>query len=263
MSDVETNPGEAPEQSARTPEPRAVRPSMFDDPLVRRMAWAATGLVVFVLLMILGVLVTGVIAPTGPRTLAEREILVGRLAVSKGSTDTAVWGAYLSTLIDAGQYATARRVLADGRASLSESSTAEFTLAEARLTRAQGKQETAIELADTAQDILVAEHKRRLAAGGFIKKTAEVDGYHENYYAAVLLKAYAFRDLKRWGDAIKQFDIYIGRHKGAADILIDRGNAKVEAGDKKGAEADFRQALKFIPDSAEALEGLKRIGAKR
>ena len=40
-----------------------------------------------------------------------------------------------------------------------------------------------------------------------------------------------------------------------------RATAKMQVGDKKGAEADYRAALKYIPDYQPALDGLKQIGA--
>ena len=46
-------------------------------------------------------------------------------------------------------------------------------------------------------------------------------------------------------------------------FLVTRASAKVQLGDKKGAAADYRAALKYIPDYQPALDGLKQIGAAR
>lgn len=251
-----------PTPAPAAPQP-ARKPGMMSDPLVRRMAYASVGLVVLFLVTVLSLLVTGVMAPTGPRTIAEKEIAVGRAAVSQGTTDTAVWGGYIAALVNSGDYSSAKRVISDGRATLSESSTAEFTLAEARLLNAQKDYNGAIEAADKVMELLDADLEARLAAGGNIKKRAEISGHHENYYLAILIKAYAHQSLGEWEKAIEQFDIYIEREKGAADILVDRGKAKIEAGDLEGAEEDFRTALKFIPDSKDALAGLDKIGVDR
>lgn len=271
MSDVGTTPEGAdapldPSSEAAAPQPASpapVRgPSMFDDPVVRAMAIASVALVVLGLATVLGVLFTGVTEVSGPRTVAEKNVLVGRAAVSAGSTDTAVWGGYIASLIEAGQYSNARRLIDDARASFSESSTAEFTLAEARLAAAQGDHEAAVELADKTQEILNADLKQRIDKGGTEGARAKNAGPHENYYAATLIAAYSLQELGRWDEAIKRFDVYIGKTRGAADILIDRGNAKVETGDEKGAEKDFREALRFMPGNPEALEGLERIGVE-
>jgi Flp pilus assembly protein TadD len=54
--------------------------------------------------------------------------------------------------------------------------------------------------------------------------------------------------------------VYIAKHASAADILVDRGNAKIGMGDKAGAEKDFREALRYVPYDEEAKAGLKKIG---
>ena len=58
-------------------------------------------------------------------------------------------------------------------------------------------------------------------------------------------------------------DAYIAENPQAADILVDRGEAKIELKDNAGAEADFRAALKFVPDDKRAIAGLAKIGATR
>lgn len=261
MQETPPVPDTSNEEVAPQAAPR--RAGIMADPLVRRMVYASVGLVILFLVAVLSVLATGVIAPTGPRTLAEKEIAVGRAAVSEGTTDTAVWGGYIAALVNNGDYSRARRVIQDGRASVSESSTAEFTLGEARLLNAQGDYQGAIEAADEVMTILDADLEARIAAGGLVKDRALISGQHENYFVAALLKAYAYESLGEWEQAIESFDIYIERNKGAADILVDRAEAKIEAGDIEGAEEDYRTSLKFIPDNEEALAGLDKIGAER
>lgn len=253
-----------PEESpSRQPARRAAKrgPSgMFRDPVVRGMSYAAVGIVILFLVTVISALLTGVLAPSGPRTLAEREAAVAGAAVRAGSADTAVWGQYISSLIAQGQYARAKSVIADGRASIEDSATAEFTLAEARLYSAQGQYEQAVEMADVAMAQMKDYHETLLASGGSTARAAKLDGLPDNYYSALLVKAYALRDLGRYEDAVEVFDLYIEDNPTAADILIDRGMARIETGDTTGAEEDFRSALQFLPDSPEALAGLERIG---
>jgi len=237
------------------------RRGIFQDPVVRTMTYVAVGLVVVFVATVVGALATGVISSTGPRTRAEKEVAVSGAAVLQGSKDPAVWGDYISALIASGQLSRAGDVIAQGKASIDDSATAELTLGEARLASAHGDYKQAIELADKAMKRLESVHKTALAAGGLTSKGAVIGGLPDNYYNATLLKAYAYQDMSSWSEAIKQFDAYIAHEAGAADILVDRANAKIKAGDKAGAEKDFRTALKYIPDSTEALAGLKSIGA--
>jgi tetratricopeptide (TPR) repeat protein len=239
------------------------RRSMFDDPVVRGMAWVFGALVVLFLATIVGAFVSGVTSATGPRTVGEREVAVSGQAVREGSTDPAVWGQYISALVGNGEFSQAKRVIEEGRASVDDSRTAEFTLAEARLLSAQEKYKQAIAAAEKARKQMDTVHKKLIAGKGIAAMEARNEGLPENYYTAVLIEAYAYRDMKQWKNAIKQYDVYIKRYEGSSDILVDRGNAKIEAKDKAGAEADFRQALRFIPDDEEALAGLEKIGVKR
>lgn len=237
--------------------------SMFDDPLVRTLGYVAFGLTVAFLITALSAVLTGVTDRSGPRSLAEREVAVAAAAVSQGGGDPAVVGAYISALVASEQYSRAEREIATARKSIDDSATAEFTLAEARVLSARGKHREAIRAGERALKQINAAYQATLKLGGEKARIAKNDGLHDNYLEAVLVIAYANRDLKQWDDAIASFDTYIASTPSAADILIDRANVKIEAGDKAGAEADFRTALKYIPDSEEALSGLSRIGVKR
>lgn len=256
-------PQETQRNAAPTPHTSRKR-SMFDDPIVRRMGYIAFGLVVLFLVAVLSVVFSGVTGgSTGPRTLSEKEVAVAGAAVANGSADAQLWGSYIASLIANGDYGRARRAINDGRKSVDDSATAEFTVAEVRLLRAQEKPDEALAAADKALKQMDAAHKKALAGAGDAAKSARASGLPENYYDVILIKAYVFRDLKKWDQAIEQFDLYIKQNAGAADVLVDRGNVHIEAGDKAAAEKDFRAALKFIPDSEEAIAGLDKIGAKQ
>jgi tetratricopeptide (TPR) repeat protein len=263
MTDVPPQVPEDERPGTTAPHRRAARSSALGDPVVMRMVYVALGLLVLFLLTIVGALTSGVINPTAPRTLAEKELTVSRTEVQQGSTDPAVWGRYIASLIGTGQYGRAKRVIADGRASIDDSATADFALAEARLYSAQKQHEKALDAADGAIKQIETARKDALAAGGAVAAAAEREGLPENYYIAVLLKAEAFRALGQTDKAIEQYGIYIAANEGAADILVERGDAKADMGDKAGAESDYREALRFVPDSKTALDGLKKIGVAR
>ena len=260
----EAGPPKDPQPNA-APSPRMPKSrSMFDDPVVRKMGYGAFGLVVLFLIAVLSVVFSGVIGgSTGPRTLAEKEVAVAGAAVANGSADAELWGSYIASLIANGDYGRARRAINDGRKSVDDSRTAEFALAEVRLLRAQDKLDDALKTADKALKQMEAAHKKALAGAGTIAMTARANGLPENYYNVILIKAYIYRDQKKWDQAVEQFSLYLKKNAGAADVLVDRGNANIAAGDKAAAEKDFRAALKFIPDSEEAIAGLDKIGAKQ
>jgi tetratricopeptide (TPR) repeat protein len=236
---------------------------IFRDPVVRRMTYVAFGLVILFLITVASALITGVLGTGGPRTLAEKELAVTGAAVRAGSTNAEVWATYISALVADGQYGRAAGVIADARRSLDDSRTADITIAETRLFAAQNRIDDAIAAADAAMKQINDNWESRLAAGGNIAAGARVDGLPANYYVAILLKAYIYRDLGDHAAAVEQFDLYLEKYPTASDILIDRALARIELGDNAGAEEDLREALRFDATNTQALEALDRIGASR
>ncbi len=62
--------------------------------------------------------------------------------------------------------------------------------------------------------------------------------------------------------AIEQYTTFLYYQPTAANIYVRRGDVKADAGDSAGAEADYREALRFVADDQAALAGLKKIGAE-
>lgn len=262
MSDAGPDLNLSPEPASsrrRSSEPTGI----FRDPVVRRMTYIAFGLVILFLVTVASALVTGVLGSGGPRTLAEKELAVYGAAVREGSKSPEVWATYISALVADGQYGRAAGVIEDARRSLDDSRTADISIAEVRLFAAQNKTEQAIAAADAAMKQIQDNWEARLAAGGTIAAGARVDGLPANYYTAILLKAYIYRDAKDYASAVEQFDLYLEKYPTASDILIDRALAKIELGDIAGAEADLRSGLQFDPGNAQALDALDSIGAVR
>ena len=82
-----------------------------------------------------------------------------------------------------------------------------------------------------------------------------------SYSDAALAKAEALMASEDYSGAIKALDAYLKQKPADSDILVMRAQSKAKVGDKKGAEEDYRAALKYIPDYQPALEGLEQIGA--
>jgi tetratricopeptide (TPR) repeat protein len=258
MSDTAPIPENPPQQSEGPPRP--AESGLLADPVVRVMIWASIGLMILFLAMVLGALVTGVVGtPTGPRSVAERQLLTS-LEQSKGKLGEAS-APYITALIGAGNLPAARVALAQARGSVVTTiPLSDLDLAEARLLSAEKKHADAVPFADKAMNGYKAQYdqwaKQNPEKAGAIKNPT----YLEDYYNAALVKAYALVELGSWKEAVAAFDIYIAKNPTASDIFIDRGNAKVELNDKAGAEKDFREALRFVPYDEEAKAGLKKIG---
>jgi tetratricopeptide (TPR) repeat protein len=236
-------------------------PGMFADPAVMRMAYIAAGLVILFLAMVVGALATGVTAPSGPRTAAERDLLLASEGISRGGKGEA-YAPYISALVATGDISQARLSLVQARASITGTMPVmALDLAEARILTAEKRYSEAATMADKAMKGYQTKYDQGIAKGGAEAQKAAAAGLGNNYYDSLLVKAYALVDLRRYKEAVAAFDIYITKVPTASDILIDRGNAKADMNDKAGAEKDFREALKYVPYDTEAKAGLKRIGA--
>lgn len=236
---------------------------MLRDPVVRRMTYAATALVILFLATLVGALFTGVISRSGTvETAGDREVLIARnAALAPGATGES-WAPYIDALTASGDLRQAEITLEHARSSLPATATVvpALDLSEARLQRARGRNEQAADMAETAMQGYEARRAARVeAAGDDVSDAAKV--LEAKYYDAALVRAYACVEMQRWEDAVSMFDIYIAQNRTAADILIDRGNAKASLKDNAGAEADFREALRYVPYDKEAKAGLARIGA--
>lgn len=260
-SGSDLKPTETPRVRSRT----ASQPTgIFRDPVVRRMAYVAFGIVILFLITVASALVTGVLGGnTGPRTLAERELAVTGAAVQAGSVSAEVWASYISALVNDGQHRRAANVIEEARGSIDDSRTADITIAEVRLFTAQERYDDALASADAAMKQIKDNWEQRLAGGGRVAAGAQADGLPQNYYTAILLKAYIYRDGGRHNDAIEQYNLFLEENPTAADVLIDRALSRIEVGDNAGAEQDLRAALRFDAANEQALEALDRIGVAR
>ena len=222
------------------------------------MLYAALALTILFLATVVGVLATGVVERTGPRSATERGLVIASAQAGKTGAASAP---YIDALVAAGDLQAARVALAQARASASASeSVAPLDLAEARLLSVRKEYDKAAVLADKAMKGYIAQHDARIAKGGKIAAAAKNAGYGDDYYNSALLKAQSLVQLGRWKEAVEAYDVFVRANPTAADILIDRGNAKAELKDKAGAEKDFRDALRFVPYDEEAKAGLKKIG---
>ena len=261
MNDVGQREQDAPKEKPQRSAPDRPPSGIFRDPAVRLMAYIAAGLVILFLVTVMGALITGVTAPTGPRTAAERDLMVASDQVKQGAVGEA-YAPYINALVATGDVSQARVALAQARASaVGTSPVTDLDLAEARILSAEKNYNDAAAMAGKAMKGYQAQYDQLVARGGAAASTAENVGLKGGYYEAALVKAYADVNQRKYSDAVAAFDIYMKQNPTAADILVDRGNAKADMKDRSGAEKDFRAALKFVPYDTEAKAGLKKIGA--
>jgi tetratricopeptide (TPR) repeat protein len=255
MSDASSIP-EGPFEEFEGPPPSG-KPSLLADPVVRYMVYALIGLIILFLVSAIGVLLTGVLATSGPRSAVEQRLLVA----SAGGTTGAAAVPYIEALVAAGDLPAARLALAQARGSLSATaSPAGLDLMEARILQADEDYAKSVTLADKAMKGYQAAYDAKIAAAGKAAETTMSISLSPDYYNASLVKAYALVELSRWKEAVAAFDAFIRVNPTASDVLIDRGYAKIELKDNGGAEKDLRAGLRFVPYDQRGIDGLKKIG---
>ena len=265
MSDSELLPGEnRPEEAppAKAPAvPKKRKASMFDDPMVRMMAWIAGGLVVLYAAGMIAAVFFGVIGSPAPRTAMERDIYTNEAAINEGSKDPVIWAEYVAALMRDGQLAKAQVFIDRGLKTVDQSRGADLTIQQARLYILKKDYQSAIKTVDEALAIIQKKYDFEMTKKDPTESRAF--GLDKNYYEAVLIKAGAYRALGDNANALTAFSLYLKNNSGDVDVLIDRARLRVKMGDKAGAITDYKAALSFIPDDKRALTELQQIGASK
>lgn len=242
------------------------RPSIWDDRRVRTLATVAAVITILYLAAIVSLLYYGFIGPSGgPRSALERDVMVTESIVrsDESSATAEQWQDYVISLIADSQYASAQRVISEVNANglVDQSRGANMLFCTASLQHAQGSSEQALatftEVMDVTDEVFRAELER---PDDGTPNWAIAGGRHSNYYLSALAKAGIHEELGQWDEAIEMIDVYLERNPIAAGVIADRGRMKARAGDIAGAEADYREALRYVPDLEDALQGLRDIG---
>lgn len=240
------------------------RPKRTSDPVIRVLLWGIAAVVVIWMVSMLSAMIFGLLTPpAAPRTAAERDLMALTSTVKSGKANTQTYSQYVAVLISAGQLSKAQQSL-DQALKNAKTDKSYLYARQADLALARKDYQAATKAADKA----MAEAEKELKA--FMAENVK---NNRNKYAgakiptsytdAALAKAEALAASEKNKDAIKAFDLYLKQSPTDSDILVQRAQVKIKVGDTKGATADFRTALKYIPDYQAALDGLKQIGASR
>ena len=251
--------GAAQASSAPTRPPRRAA-----DPMIRWLTLAIFAVIIIFLAGIVSALMFGVINPGGPpRTASERDIDYFGSMVQSGQANSQAYAQYVDTLIRAGQLSRAQQAL-DTALQTAKKDKSYLYAEQAQLGLAQKDYQGTTTAADKAMAEALKELKAFMDANVAANRKASAGAkLPDSYSTAALAKANAFMQSKDFPNAIKAYDAYIKVQPIDSDVLVQRAYAKVQVGDKTGAAADYRAALKYIPDYQPALDGLKQIGAAK
>ena len=239
-------------------------PSRGGDPVVRWLMIAIFAVVILTLAGILSALAFGLFNTTGaPRTEVERDLDYYTAQVKSGKADSQTYAKYVDTLVSAGQLSKARQAL--DQALLIAKTDRSYLFAErAQLQFIDKQYQASVTSANQAMAEAEKELKAFMANNVTNNRRADAGATLPlSYSTAALTKANALVALHDYKGAVQAFDVYLKVSPTDSDILVLRAQAKAQAGDKTGAAADYRAALKYIPDYQPALDGLKQIGASK
>jgi len=236
------------------------------DPVVQALTVTILIIVALTLVTVIYAIVGGVFGSGSPKTMGENKLMNTAAAIKAGNKDPQVWVAYISALIGDRQYQLAQETIERGKKTLAKQDVnQDMVYMQATLDEAQGNNDKALATAELA---IKAIKKANEEAKVNYKKTGNptesmILEDNASYWDLLLLKAALLEKKSEWKKALAVYDEYLSVKETAATVFTQRGNVKEKLGDKKGAEADYRQTLVFISDNKDALAGLKRIGVAK
>lgn len=231
------------------------------DPVVKWLGYVIVALIVVGLSGVLYVLLAGGVLDRSAGTFPEAQLNAAKFAVEANSGDGDAWSDYITVLSDLKRYSEAERQLENGRKVLKGVNLLKIELAAVDMYGAQGENKKSLTLAKKCVEDykkLELEQIKTEAAKGITVRPVNVapDIATRTYLTA----ARAAGRLENWEAVIGYFTNSLKYDPLAADTLTRRGNVYLELGEKEKAIADFRAALKYIPDYAPAKAGLKKAG---
>jgi len=235
--------------------------SVFQDQLSAFLLFLIGLVIIGALLTLVFAILSGVMPIREiPQTADDYAVILARGDLEKAddAERAQAWATYIMALADNNRTSEARRQLAEAKAAdLDVERTQAILYAEAHLLETEGKLDEAADIYKELSKKLMDAYEAEKTRGGD-KNWAVAFGVPENYTRAQLRLAVIATENEEWEKAIDYLDGYLEMNPQAAGVLIDRGNAKLGAGDKAGALEDFEAALKFLPGDPEALAGKRK-----
>jgi len=158
-----------------------------------------------------------------------------------------------------GKYVHAEATIGEGKALAfwDEPRNQALLFAEAFMLERRGDTQGAIEVYKQTMQLLKDAYDSMLLSEE-TPNWAKAFGLHDNYYQSAYALAYLYGQQGDFVKRLEMLDVVLEGNSTAADVLAERGDAKLELGDIEGAIADFEEALRYIPDEELALDGLAR-----
>jgi tetratricopeptide (TPR) repeat protein len=224
------------------------------DPLVTPLIITALLLVVVILVTAASVFLFLGTLNNAPRTVAEREITVWEAAVAERPKDWGAWSNLAYAYSQAGRHDDAVAAVDKG---IKYSQERLLLKTKADVLRYAGRYRQALTTYDSAEKAAKVRWKRIVNEA---LKVGVTEPPKDDTLALIYMGRGVTKD--RLGDtkgAIADLELAVEEQPRQASIRVLLGDVYAKSGDTEKAEEQYREALKYIPDYPDALEGLKRI----
>ena len=237
---------------------------MWEDRRVRALGGLAGILLIVMLLTVALGLYYGFLFDRTPQTRDQAIVANWRAFATAPGATVDQQQAYALALLDAGDVSGARDQMRniESREDFDPERGQNVLFLSAEILRAEGDLTAAATTFTQAMEFMDEAYQAKLAEGGE-SNWAVAFGLHENYFLSALARGAIYQEQGDYAAAVEMYDLFLENRPPDTSVLVARGEAKAALGDTAGAEADFRDALRFIPDHAPALQGLEKIGAAR
>jgi tetratricopeptide (TPR) repeat protein len=198
---------------------------------------------------------------SAPQTIAEADIATARKSVELNK-DAQSYADLVIAQADSGNMTEAETLLAQAtELKLEVTRTQALSYAKAYLLASRGEKDAAITQYQAVMDALNEAYENEKNRGGDAN-WALAGGKPDNYYLSALALSELFVGKGDWKSAKEQLTIFIKGNPQDAGVLIERGKVNLALKDRKAAAKDFTAALRYVPDDADALAGLKEAEGK-
>lgn len=256
-ADIEAEGGDKVDGDAEpTPEAAARQPM---DPVARIMLVFAVFLIVVLLGTTAAMAVYLSSQRKAPRTSVEREVLTWETAVKERPKEVTSWTKLAYAYAAAERYDEAFATIERARGTVKADPS--LDVVEADVLRAAGRHREAVEAYDKAQKSLAdrksryeAELKRKGVSMRFPSETEAMIKYG---------RALSYHELGDLDKALADAEAAVKILPQQSAMQVTLGDFYAENGDSAKAENAYRQALLYIPDYADAIEGLEKLGKEK
>ena len=232
----------------------ATNPWRHLDPFSAWLLRVALALIIVVLATTAALVIFFVTAEKAPRTAVERDTAAAEIAVREHPSDAAAWQTLAYAYARGQRYDDALAAIRKGRSSTKEQA---LLLPEAEVLRAAGRFKESVSIYDEALGVLSREESEAVAARK--KQGVAMSAPNQS-----LVRAYYGRGLARkaLGDttgAIEDVSAALALAPGQANMRVTLGDLYAASGQREQAKAAYTEALRYVPDYAEAKLGLERL----